>query len=189
VLALTDGLYAITITLLVLEIHVPELSNGQSLQTALRAIRPSFNAFVITFILAGMHWVGHRLFALIRRTDRGLVWLNIPYLLPLCVLPFGVSLLGRYEQEAVAVRLYGLVLLTIAPMRVATWLYVSGRPHLLWVPMDTRQRRAGLSLAAFPALAYLLAILLAPRVPTPASPSMRASRCCTSSASRSCAGA
>jgi uncharacterized membrane protein len=95
VLALSDGVFAVVITLLVLEIHVPELTQGQSLAEALREVRPSFNAFVVTFILTGMYWVGHRdLFALIRRTDRGLVWLNILYLLPVCLLPFGASLLG-----------------------------------------------------------------------------------------------
>jgi uncharacterized membrane protein len=106
---------------------------------------------VITFILAGMHWVGHRdLFALIRRTDRGLVWLNILYLLPLCLLPFGAGMLGRYEQEPVALRIYGLLLIAIAVMRVVIWLYTTNRPHLLWQQIDDRQRRAGLALAAFP---------------------------------------
>ena len=91
VLALSDGVFAIVITLLVLEVHVPELSQGQSLSGALAEVRPSFNAFVITFILTGMYWVAHRgLFALIRRIDRGLVWLNILCLLPLCLLPFGI---------------------------------------------------------------------------------------------------
>jgi uncharacterized membrane protein len=88
VLALTDGVFAIIITLLVLEVHVPELTQGHSLTEALAELRPSLIAFVISFVLAGMYWVGHRdLFALIRRTDRGLVWLNILYLLPLCLLP------------------------------------------------------------------------------------------------------
>jgi uncharacterized membrane protein len=97
VLALSDGVFAVVITLLVPEIHVPELTQGHSLTEALREVRPSFNAFVVTFILTGMYWVGHRdLFALIRRTDRGLVWLNILYLLPVCLLPFGASLLGPY---------------------------------------------------------------------------------------------
>jgi TMEM175 potassium channel family protein len=70
VLALTDGVFAIIITLLVLEIHVPELTQGQSLSEALGELRPSLVAFVVSFILAGLYWVGHRdLFALIRRTD------------------------------------------------------------------------------------------------------------------------
>jgi uncharacterized membrane protein len=168
VLALTDGVFAIIITLLVLEIHVPELTQGHTLTEALAELRPSLVAFVISFVLAGMYWVGHRdLFALIRRTDRGLVWLNILYLLPLCLLPFGAGLLGRYDTEPVALRIYGLLLVLIAVMRVVIWLYATNRPHLLWQPPDTRQRRAGLAAALFPGLVYLLAFLLArvaPRV-------------------------
>jgi uncharacterized membrane protein len=166
VLALSDGVFAIVITLLVLEIHVPELTGGRSLNEALREIWPSFTAFVISFIVAGMHWVGHRdLFGLIRRTDRGLVWLNIVYMLPLCLLPFGASLLGRYRDEPVALRLYGLVLVSIAVMRVAIWLYATNRPHLLWRPLDQRQRRAGLALTVFPGVVYLLAMLVAVAAP------------------------
>jgi uncharacterized membrane protein len=162
VLALSDGVFAIIITLLVLEVHVPELTQGHSLNKALAEVRPSFSAFVITFILTGMYWVNHRdLFALIRRTDRGLVWLNILYLLPLCLLPFGAGMLGRYDQEPVALRIYGLLLLAIGVMRVVIWLYATNRPHLLWQRLDDRQRRAGLALAVFPVLVYLLAFLVA----------------------------
>jgi uncharacterized membrane protein len=167
VLALSDGVFAILITLLVLEIHVPELTQGHSLNQALREIRPSLVAFVISFVLAGMYWVGHRdLFALIRRTDRGLVWLNILYLLPLCLLPFAAGLLGRYDQEPVALRIYGLLLVAIAVMRVVIWLYATNRPHLLWQPLDDRQRRAGLAVNLYPGLVYLLAFLAARSAPT-----------------------
>jgi uncharacterized membrane protein len=166
VLALSDGVFAILITLLVLEIHVPELTHGHTLNEALREIRPSLVAFVISFILAGMYWVGHRdLFALIRRIDRGLVWLNILYLLPLCLLPFAAGLLGRYDQEPVALRIYGLLLVAIAVMRVVMWLYATNRPHLLWQRLDERQRRAGLAVNLYPGLVYLLAFLLAKSAP------------------------
>jgi uncharacterized membrane protein len=166
VLALTDGVFAIIITLLVLEVHVPELTKGQSLNQALAEVRPSLTAFVISFILAGMYWVGHRdLFALIRRTDRGLVWLNILYLLPLCLLPFAAGMLGHYDQEPVALRIYGLLLVAIAVMRVVIWLYATNRPHLLWQRLDDRQRRAGLALGVSPGLVYLLAFLVARSAP------------------------
>jgi uncharacterized membrane protein len=159
VLALSDGVFAIVITLLVLDIHVPDLSQGQSLTDALQQIRPSLIAFATSFILAGMYWVGHRdVFGLIRWTDRGLVWLNILYLLPLCLLPFGASLLGRYNREPVALRIYGLVLLAIAIMRVAIWVYATNRPHLLRRRLDDRQRGAGLGLTVAPGLVYLVAI-------------------------------
>jgi uncharacterized membrane protein len=121
---------------------------------------------VISFVLAGMYWVGHRdLFALIRRTDRGLVWLNVLYLLPLCLMPFGAGLLGRYDQEPVALRIYGLLLVAIAVMRVVTWLYATNRPQLLWQRLDERQRRAGLALNLVPGLIYLLAVLVARGAP------------------------
>ena len=166
VLALSDGVFAIIITLLVLEVHVPELTQGHTLNEALAELRPSLVAFVISFILAGMYWVGHRdLFALIRRTDRGLVWLNILYQLPLCLLPFGAGLIGRYDQEPVALRIYGLLLVTIAAMRVVIWLYATNRPHLLWQRLDANQRRAGLALNLYPGLIYLLAFLVARTAP------------------------
>jgi len=147
VLALSDGVFAIIITLLVLDVHVSQLTAGQSLAAALREIRPSFVAFVISFVVAGMYWAGHRdVFGLIRRTDRGLVWLNLLYLLPLCLLPFGASLLGRFDREPVAVRIYGLVLVAIAVMRVVVWVYTTQPPApavaaARWPPAS---RRAGL---------------------------------------------
>jgi len=151
VLALSDGVFAIIMTLLVLDIRVPQLSGGKPLAAALGELRPSLTAFVISFIVAGMYWVGHRdLFGLIRRTDRGLVWLNIVYLLPLCLLPFGVGLLGRYDREPAALRIYGLILSAIAVMRTAIWLYATHRPQLLWKRLDQRQRRAGLALTVTP---------------------------------------
>ena len=85
-------------------------------------------------------WAGHRdLFALIRRTDRVLVWLNILYLLPLSILPFGASLLARYDEEPVALQMYGILLVAIALTRLVIWWYATGRPHLLVVPV-TRGR-------------------------------------------------
>ncbi len=112
VIALTDAVFAIIMTLLVLEVHVPNLGQGQTLGAALRDIRPTLVAFVIGFVGAAMLWIGHRdLFALIRRTNRGLVWLNILYMLPLCLLPFGAALLGRYNHDPAALHLFGMVVI------------------------------------------------------------------------------
>jgi uncharacterized membrane protein len=58
------------------------MRNGESLVGALSSIRPSLVAFLISFIVVAIAWVGHRdLFSVIRRTDRALVWLNFVYLL------------------------------------------------------------------------------------------------------------
>ena len=166
VLALTDGVFAIIITLLVLEIHVPELSEGQTLREALSEVGPSFYAFIISFVVVAISWAGHRdLFAHIRLTDRPLVWLNILYLLPLCVIPFGASLIARYEDAAVALRMYGFLLVAVAATRLWIWWYGTGRPHLLYEPIDQPSRRAGVWIVAVPATAYLVAIAVASSAP------------------------
>jgi TMEM175 potassium channel family protein len=167
VLALSDGVFAIIITLLVLEIHVPDLAQGQSLRGALEEIRPSLTAFLISFVVVAIAWAGHRdIFSLIRRIDRALVWLNIVYLLPLCILPFGASLIARFEKEPVALRIYGLLLLATAVSRLGVWWYASGRPHLLFAPVDRRSRRAGAALAAVPGGFYAVAIFISNDAPT-----------------------
>lgn len=167
VVALSDGVFAIILTLLVLEIQVPELAGGQTLKDALSEVRPSFTAFLISFVVVAIAWAGHRdTFALIRRTDRALVWLNFLYLLPLSVLPFGASLIARYEKAAVALRMYGILLVAIVLSRVILWLYATSRPHLLFLAVDPRSRWAGAALAAVPGVAYVIAIAVAKVAPT-----------------------
>jgi uncharacterized membrane protein len=167
VVFLSDGVVAIIITLLVLEIHVPELHNGQSLWAALATIRPSLVAFLISFVVVAIAWAGHRdLFTVIRRTDRALVWLNFIYLLPLCLIPFGAALISRYPSETVALRLYGLLLVLIAVTRIAIWVYATGQGHLLYDPPDPQFRRAGVTVVLGPAAAYLVAIAIASVWPT-----------------------
>jgi uncharacterized membrane protein len=167
VLALSDGVFAIIITLLVLEIHVPDLAKGQSLADAGREIRPSFVAFLISFVVVAISWVGHRdLFSLIRRTDRYLVWLNLLYMLPLSILPFGASLISRYDNDPIALRMYGFLLVVIAATRLLIWWYATGRTHLLYAPVDARSRWAGTLVVVIPAAAYVVAILIAKAAPT-----------------------
>src|SRR6516164_521949 len=104
VLALTDGVFAIIMTLLVLEIHVPQLAAGESLSTVfLIEVWPSVVVFVISFVLTGLYWVGHRdMFNLVRGVERGLVWLNILYMLPVALVPAAAALLSTYNRDALA---------------------------------------------------------------------------------------
>ena len=166
VLTPTDGVFAIVVTLLVLEIHVPDVAAGHSLRDALREVRPSFIGFLISFVVIAIAWAAHRdLFALIRRTDRSLVWLNFVYLLPVSLLPFGAALISRYEHESVALSLYGALLLLIALTRLIVWLYATNRPHLLYESIDRRVKTIGVLIVAVPAALYVLAIGLADSAP------------------------
>ena len=167
VLALSDAVCAIIITLLVIEVHVPEqIHRGETLFSELQTIRPSIVAFFISFVVVAIAWAGHRdLFTVIKHTDRTLVWLNILYLLPLCLLPFGASLIARYPTDALALRMYGLLLVAIAATRVGIWLYATGRTHLLYDPPDLQFRRAGVAVAVGPAVAYAVAFAIADAAP------------------------
>ena len=165
-MALSDGVFAIVITLLVLEIRVPDLADGQGLEQALDDIRPSFIAFLISFVVTTIAWAGHRdLFALVRRTDQPLVWLNVAYLLPLSILPFGASLISRYDTDPVALGIYGSILLSLALTRLAIWSYATSRPDLLDVAVDMRTRRRGIVVAGVAVVVYLAAIGLADAAP------------------------
>ena len=89
--ALSDGVFAITMTLLVLKLEVPEVmhhsSNGQMLQQLL-ALGPAFATYVVTFLIAGGFWFLHHLtFHFIRHVNGFLVWINLIFLMLVALLP------------------------------------------------------------------------------------------------------
>ena len=162
VLALTDGVYAIIITLLVLDIHVPTLEAHETLGTAISEVRPSFISFTIAFIVAAMQWVGHRdLFTLIRDTDRGIVWLSLLTLFTACLLPFGSALLSRYHQDPLALRMFGLILIATSLSRTIIWVYATRRPSVVHDPIDRPSYWSGLALSVFPLVIYVVAFAVA----------------------------
>lgn len=162
VVALSDGVFAIIITILVLEIAVPENLSEQSLYESLDDLRPTFVAWVISFLLTGMFWVAHRdLFARVRVVNRDLVWLNLLFLLPVSLIPFASSVLGRYPDEPVALHLYGVVLIAATLMRFVLYRYVVTRPALLWPDVSTDRASLGLAITAAPIALYLVAIAVA----------------------------
>ena len=166
-LAFTDGVFAIIITILVLELKVPDLSSGQSLREALSDIRPTFVAFIISFLLVGMYWTWHRsAFAQVRYIDLNTVWLNLLFLLPVTVIPFAASVLGEYPSESSALHLYGVVLIVATLFRVVLNSYLRRHPGLLWQAPSREARRLGTVLAAAPLVVYAVAVAIADWVPT-----------------------
>ena len=94
--AFSDGVFAIAITLLILDVHVPAPGLGP-LRTALARQWPTYIAFLISFAFIGIMWVNHhRLFNHIRRSDNTLMFLNLLLLLGVCVVPFPTALLAAH---------------------------------------------------------------------------------------------
>lgn len=165
--AFTDGVFAIIITILVLEINVPPNLSEQSLAESLRETEPELSAWVISFLITGMYWVWHRdLFNQIRMVNRDVVWLNLLFILPTALIPFAASVLGEYPDQPAGLHVYGAVLIAASLMRWVLFAYVTRRPELLFAPLTGRHRRVGGLLAAAPIAVYVLAMAVAEVAPT-----------------------
>jgi uncharacterized membrane protein len=115
--AFSDGVLAIAITLLVIEIHPPELGEGETLAHALWAQWPSYLAYLVSFLTIGVIWLNHhRIFAQVVRVDGPLLVLNLNLLLWTGLIPFPTAVVAEHlggagEAAQTAAALYCGVLL------------------------------------------------------------------------------
>jgi uncharacterized membrane protein len=157
--AFSDGVFAIAITLLVLELHSPELEEGQRLWPALVDEWPQFAAYLTSFAILGIMWVNHHsMFRQIRRADRGLMFLNLLLLLWVTLLPFPTSLFAEHLEDHsinanVAAAVYSTNLTLAAIAFSAIWWHVLRR-HLVDHDMDSAQVRKSLIRYSFGTVIY-----------------------------------
>src|SRR3954452_9948711 len=110
--AFSDGVFAIAITLLVLEIHVPEHPE-EGLARALVDQWPSYASYVVSFFVIGIIWINHHaIFDHLVRADRALLFVNLLLLLWIGLLPWPTSVLGTYMQQGGADERVAAVLYT-----------------------------------------------------------------------------
>jgi uncharacterized membrane protein len=133
--ALTDGVFAIVMTILVLELGIP-IATGEpvhtELSTMLLAIWPKFVSYFVTFLILGHIWSMHYYhFNGIRRSDIILVWTNIIFLMFLALLPFSTSLLGRHINERLSVLIWGGNWTACIIVRYVQWLYATKNYRLI----------------------------------------------------------
>lgn len=116
-LAFSDGVFGVAITLLVIDLHLsPIRTDGDdaALLQALSDLGPKLFVFAFTFLVVGMSWLGHhRKFSYIEKVDGRLLWLNLLYLMALCLVPFGSSVIAEHGRSRYAFALYaGVMALT-----------------------------------------------------------------------------
>ncbi|HYV33890.1 MAG TPA: TMEM175 family protein [Candidatus Limnocylindria bacterium] len=161
---LVDGVFAIAMTILVLDIHVPDLLAGATsndLFTQLVAIWPRILSFILTFIILGMFWAGHHTeFRYIKKLDNKLIWLNIFYLMFVSFLPFTAALLGRYPLNQAAVIIYGIHLMIMVLVHYIMWQHASKHRNLVVENLDPRINKIADRLIYFSVPLYGIAILL-----------------------------
>lgn len=125
--ALSDGLFAIAMTLLVLDIHIPEIAgiHGEAdLVRALAGLAPHFLIYLMSFLTLGIFWVGQQTqlnhFA---RADRNLAWLHIAFLAVVALVPFSTALLAAYVTFRTALIVYWFNVLMLGVMLFLSWRY------------------------------------------------------------------
>ena len=144
--ALADGVFAVAMTLLVLEFHVPALPEGATsaqLDAALARLWPQVMSYVAGFLVLGTLWVGHHYqLHYVRRADRVFLWLNLGFLLAVAFLPFCVALLGAFGNLCAPCALYGASLLVAGSCLIAMWSYATNGRRLVDPTLDEAVVRA-----------------------------------------------
>ena len=135
--AFSDGVFAIAITLLALDLKLPTGTPGTVMQT-LFGQWPAYLAYLASFLYIGIIWVSHHaLFTHIRKVDAGLLYCNLILLLPASILPFPTATLayalqhGNASDQHAAVTLYGLTAMFMGVTWLLIFTYLSRHPQLL----------------------------------------------------------
>lgn len=128
--ALSDAVFAIAMTLLVIELKVPDLHGADvsRLGAELSAQTGSYLAYVLSFFVIGRAWLSHhRLTHLIAHVDEGLLRLNLVLLLFVAVLPFPTAVLGRYGGRTASVVSYAVCMTMLGALLTAIWWWARSR--------------------------------------------------------------
>ena len=134
---LVDGVFAIAMTILVLELRAPQTLGPGGLAQGLVDLGSRFATFLISFIVLGVYWFAHhQVFHFVLRVNRTLVWLNILFLMGIAFVPFAASVMGAYTNDAIALSLYGGVLGLLAALGYLIWWYISGDRGLIEPGLD-----------------------------------------------------
>jgi uncharacterized membrane protein len=142
-LALSDGVFAFAMTLLVVQLLVPQLGPGQvgQLGTKLLDQMSSYVSYLISFTVISIYWYSHhRLFRYVRRWDAWLVALNLGALLFIAVMPFPTAIMGRYAEQTVAVVIYAAILGSSGLFVWLMWWYCIRR-HLFTAGLEQHTAR------------------------------------------------
>ena len=164
--AFSDGVLAVAITLLVLDLHVPDPGSG-NLGHQLAHMWPSFTAYAISFLTIGIIWVNHHAtIARLREVDHAILVLNLLLLMSICVLPFATSLFATYLREDrgqhLAAAVYGGALLVMGVLFVALNRHILiSKAHLLQPELSEERRRGLLTRNITGVLPYFVATAVA----------------------------
>jgi uncharacterized membrane protein len=180
----SDAVFAIAITLLVLEIRLPEfnrhtVTDGQ-LADALGELIPKFIGFMVSFMIIGLYWIiHHRTFGFVINYTRRLLWINLFFLFAIVLMPFSTGFYSSYIVSGVKIPVivYTCNIVFLGVMNLVLWLYINKPSLNLTEGISREEKRYYAFRASVPpfvfilmAIAYLyvnkrLAVWLPPLIP------------------------
>ena len=135
IITLTDAVLAIVMTLLVLEIVIPELSPSEvttELPKRLLGLLPDVRSYATSFIILGFFWIAHDdQFHYVKRANRTLLLLTIPCLMFIAFIPFSTALIGSYGDQQISVIIYGINIIIVLFWTYLQWKYATRERHLV----------------------------------------------------------
>ncbi len=168
--ALTDGIFAVAMTLLVIELKLPEphaIHSEVDLHQALATLAPKAASWVISFFVLAIFWISHhRIFHYVRLVDAGLLWRNIFQLAFVSLMPFSSALVGEFGIATTSQVAYNGNMILLGLFGLAKAQYIRKHPELTSQPLDDGTYHAMLvrigGLAALGGVAIVIALLHGP---------------------------
>jgi uncharacterized membrane protein len=158
----TDAVFAIAMTLLVLELKPPVAESGPDLIAALRAMSGHFTAFTMSFALAGVFWVAHmNTLRRLEHFDWPTVWANLVFLFAVTLIPFSTALVGESGFGPVAWQIYSVQMIFTSAATTVLFLVASRGSGRLMDGMTGRERVYRAVRAASPGIAFGVGFVLA----------------------------
>ena len=160
----SDAVFAIAITLLALEIRLPEtdkLLNNYELSDQLVGIWHEYLAYMISFLVIGTFWISHhRKYRYIKRYDDRLLFLNLLMLMTIAFIPFPSSIISKYPDRSATI-FYASTMATVGLLLAGTWWYASHNNRLIDPDLDAKQRRRQFIAPLLTSAIFLLSIGIA----------------------------
>jgi uncharacterized membrane protein len=159
--AFSDAVMAVAITILVLDLKLPEGVSDADLGAVLRGSLHGAAVYALSFAVIGLFWAAHNdQFSYIRRVDSPLIWLNLLYLMTIGLIPFVTSVLSDHGT-ALATSLYAAVLVAACLLSAVMWAYALRDAELIPERLSAEVRREGLLGPLATACVFALSIAVA----------------------------
>jgi uncharacterized membrane protein len=161
---LSDGVFAIAMTLLAVNLALPEIISGSTpdLGQRLLALGPRYFSYALSFLVIASYWRSdQKTFQHIVRLDSRFIWLNLVLLLCIAFLPFPTSVMGNNSEDVAAVTLYAGTLAATGLVLPAMWVYAATSRRLIGSQMSPRKIHYYLARAGCAPLIFLISIGIA----------------------------